>query len=68
MSKPFKKCKYAEFKQISEKAVVIKSFDGQEDILPLSQIIDDEFNACIYVPTWLAEKKKIQVAEKIYWK
>ena len=36
--KPFLKAKCRELKQISAKAVVVKSYDGQEDVLPLSQI------------------------------
>lgn len=65
MAKPFLKAKYRELKKISEKAVVVKSYDGSEDILPISQI--KEGLDCIYIPTWLAEKKKVQCATKKYW-
>jgi hypothetical protein len=36
--KPYLKCKYAECREISPKAAVVKCYDGSEDILPLSQI------------------------------
>lgn len=63
--KPFLKAKYRELKKISDKAVVVKSYDGSEDILPISQI--KEGFDCIYIPTWLAAKKKVQCATKKYW-
>jgi len=63
--KPFLKAKPRELKKISEKAVVVKSYNGEEDILPISQI--REGLDCIYIPTWLAEKKKVQCANKTYW-
>ena len=63
--KPFLKAKYRELKQISAKAVVVKSFDGQEDVLPVSQI--KEGLDCIYIPTWLAAKKNVQCSQKTYW-
>jgi len=63
--KPFLKAKYRELKQISKKAVVVKSYDGQEDVLPVSQI--KEGFDCIYIPTWLAERKNVQCSQKKYW-
>ena len=68
--KPFYRVKYQELKDISEKAVVVKCFDGSEDVLPKSQIID-EFSLgkteSVLVPCWLAEKKNIQYSEKKVW-
>lgn len=64
-SKPFKQCKYCEARHISDKAVLIKSFDGQEDIFPTSQIKFIENVALI--PTWLVDKKSVQVSNKIFW-
>ena len=68
--KPFYRVKYQELRDISEKAVVVKCFDGSEDVLPKSQIID-EFSLgkteSVLVPCWLAEKKNIQYSEKKVW-
>ncbi len=63
--KAYYKVKYAELREISYKAVVVKCFDGSSDVLPKSQI--REMADAIMVPCWLAEKKNLQFAAKKIW-
>jgi hypothetical protein len=63
--RPFYKAKPREIKQISDKAIAVISHNGQEDILPVSQVRDG-FD-CLYIPVWLAEQKNVQCAAKKYW-
>lgn len=63
--KPFHLCKCASAQQVSDKATVIKSFDGSEDIFPTSQII--QVAEGFLIPAWLVELKTIQVSAKIQW-
>ena len=63
--RPFYKAKPRLIKKISEKAIVVLSHDGQEDVLPISQI--REGIDCLYIPTWLADQKEVQCANKTYW-
>ena len=73
--RPYQKCRYAEIRDISEKAVLVRTFDGGEAILPKSQIrgytpesanFGDKGDA-ILVPAWLAEQKNLQVSSKFVW-
>ena len=64
--KPFLKCKYRDLRDISDKAVLVKCFDGSSDVLPKSQI-RILLNDAILVPLWLAEKKSLQFASKKIW-
>lgn len=63
--KPYLKAKPKLVKKISDKALAVTSYDGQEDILPISQV--REGLDCLYIPSWLAEKKNVQCAAKTYW-
>jgi len=64
--KPFLKCKPAEMRQISDKAVVVTCFDGSSAVLPTSQI-KQTYDDAILVPLWLAEKKSLQFSNKKIW-
>ena len=63
--KPFFKAKPARVTKISEKALAVVSHNGEEDILPVSQV--RQGLDCLYIPTWLAQKKNVQCAAKTYW-
>ncbi len=65
--KPYYRCKYAELRDISDKAVVVRCFDGSSDVLPKSQIRHDLLADDILVPAWLAEKKNLQFGSKKVW-
>ena len=63
--KPFLKIKYAELRDISDKAVVVTCYDGSSDVLPTSQLrIGYDF---VLVPCWLAQQKTLQFAQKKVW-
>lgn len=64
--RPYVRVKYAELRDISAKAVVVKCFNGDEAILPKSQIIE-ELDYSILVPQWLADKKPLQFKHKQIW-
>ncbi len=64
--RPYVRVKYAELRDISAKAVVVKCFNGDEAILPKSQIIE-ELDFSILVPQWLADKKPLQFKHKQIW-
>ncbi len=64
--RPYVRVKYAELRDISPKAVVVKCFNGDEAILPKSQIIE-ELDFSILVPQWLADKKPLQFKHKQIW-
>ena len=64
--KPFLKAKPRLIKKISDKAIFVVSHDGQEDILPISQV--HQGMDCLYIPTWLVAKKNVQCASKTYWR
>ena len=51
--KPYQRVRYREFYQVSPKAAKVICFDGSEDVLPLSQIIE-EISDSVLVPVWLA--------------
>ena len=68
--RPYVRVKYAEMRDISPKAVVVKCFNGDEAILPKSQIIEEldyVFGGSILVPQWLADKKPLQFKHKQIW-
>ena len=65
--RPFYKVKYSDLRDISDKAVVVRCFDGSSDVLPKSQIRDCLVEDAILVPCWLAEQKTIQFAAKKIW-
>lgn len=55
-------------RKISEKAYVVRSFDGSEDIIPASQVFgqDNEVQKCeaYWIAAWILPKKNIQWSEK----
>ena len=64
--RPYVRVKYAEMRDISAKAVVVKCFNGDEAILPRSQIIE-ELDYSILVPQWLAAKQPLQFKHTQSW-
>lgn len=69
MSKrPYLRVKYKELKNITEKAILVTCFDGSSAILPKSHVQQNTFSDILYVPTWLAEKKPLQYANKKEWR
>lgn len=59
-------------KDVSDKAVLIESFDGRKDIFPNSQIFANDYDVeksiAIWVAAWILEKKDIQFSrKKIAW-
>tara|TARA_Y100001972_G_C7657837_1_gene331417 strand:+ start:2722 stop:2934 length:213 start_codon:yes stop_codon:yes gene_type:complete len=66
--KPFHIVRFRELKNISEKAIAIKCYDGSEAVLPKSQIHIHPFkDDVIFVPRWLIDQKQIQFKEKATW-
>jgi len=68
--RPYVRVKYAEMRDISPKAVVVKCFNGDEAVLPKSQIIEEldyVFGGSILVPQWLADQKPLQFKHKQIW-
>ena len=55
-------------RKISEKAYRVRSFDGSEDIIPVSQVFgpDYEVEKCeaYWIAAWILEKKSIQYSSK----
>lgn len=51
-------------RKISDKAYIVRSFDGSEDIIPASQVFgqDYEVQKCdaYWISAWILEKKSIQ--------
>ena len=62
---PYYRVKYAELKSISEKAWIVRCYDGSQDMLPKSQCLQSLDS--LLVPVWLAQKKTIQYAQKKIW-
>lgn len=60
--KPYYRVKYAELKSISEKAWIVRCYDGSQDMLPKSQCLESLDS--LLVPAWLAEKKQYSIAIK----
>jgi len=54
--------------KISDKAYAVRSFDGSEDIIPVSQVFgpDYEVQKCeaYWISAWILEKKSIQYSDK----
>ena len=55
-------------RKISDKAYAVRSFDGSEDIIPVSQVFgpDYEVEKCeaYWIAAWILEKKSIQYSGK----
>ena len=55
-------------RKISDKAYAVRSFDGSEDIIPVSQVFgpDYEVQKCeaYWISAWILEKKSIQWSDK----
>tara|TARA_A100000164_G_C21585029_1_gene620249 strand:- start:414 stop:623 length:210 start_codon:yes stop_codon:yes gene_type:complete len=66
--RPYLRVKYKELKNITEKAILVTCFDGSSAILPKSYVQHHGLNDILYVPTWLAEKKPLQYANKKEWR
>jgi len=64
--KPYYRVKYAELKSISDKAWIVRCYDGSQDMLPKSQCLQSIDS--LLVPAWLAEKKSIQYSNKKVWR
>lgn len=65
--KPYLKCTFKEIFEISDRAVVVKCYDGSSDVLPKSQIKESQVENSILVPCWLANKKDLQFGSKKIW-
>ena len=68
--RPYVRVKYAEMRDISPKAVVVKCFNGDEAILPKSQLSEElayVFGGSSLVPQWLADQKPLQFKHKQIW-
>ena len=64
--------RYKELIEISDKAVLIKSFDGSKDLIPISQIFSVDYDPyksdAIWVAAWILKKKNIQYSsKKVAW-
>lgn len=58
--------KFQSIKAISEKAVVIKCWDGSEDVIPTSQILEGASAAdgeC-WIASWILPQKNLQYSDK----
>ena len=55
-------------RKISDKAYAVRSFDGSEDIIPVSQVFgpDYEVEKCeaYWIAAWILPKKSIQWSDK----
>lgn len=53
---------------ISDRCYKARSFDGSEDLIPVSQIFGQDFDVgksdAYWISQWVLEKKKIQWSEK----
>ncbi len=67
MKKPFLKCKYKELRIISDKAIVVKCYNGDSAVLPKSQVHQNLADDSVLVPVWLAEQKTLQFSAKQVW-
>lgn len=54
--------------KISDKAYMVRSFDGAEDIIPASQIFGQDFDVAkcdaYWIAAWILPKKNIQWSDK----
>ena len=54
--------------KISDKAYMVRSFDGAEDIIPASQIFGQDFGVAkcdaYWIAAWILPKKNIQWSDK----
>lgn len=57
-----------EIKDISDKAVLIVSYNGKEDVIPKSQIYGFDNSAqkseAVWIAKWILEKKNLQYSKK----
>ncbi len=60
--------RYADLRVLSPKAVLLKSFDGSEAVIPRSQIFGEDFSSskseAVWVSAWILERKGIQYSAK----
>ncbi len=59
-------------RKISEKAYKVRSFDGNEDIIPASQVFGPDYDVqkseAYWISAWILEKKSLQYsAKKTAW-
>ena len=58
----------AEVIDISDRAVLVKSFNGAKDVIPRSQIFGYDYSVqkcdAIWIAAWILEKKSIQYSKK----
>lgn len=55
-------------RKISDKAYAVRSFDGSEDIIPVSQVFGPDYGVqkceAYWIAAWILEKKSIQYSSK----
>ncbi len=55
-------------RKISDKAYRVRSFDGSEDIIPVSQVFGQDYDVtkseAYWIAAWILEKKSIQYSSK----
>lgn len=56
--------KVKEAKRITEKAWLLQTWDGREDIVPASQIEGWDTENALWVSEWILEKKDLQWSSK----
>lgn len=54
--------------RITDKAYKVRSFDGSEDIIPVSQVFGQDYDVtkseAYWIAAWILEKKSIQYSSK----
>ena len=60
------------FTYISDRAMLIESFDGSKDVFPISQFFGNDYDVekstALWISAWILEKKSIQFSKKkIAW-
>lgn len=55
-------------RKISDKAYAVRSFDGSEDIIPVSQVFGPDYDVqkceAYWIAAWILPKKSIQYSDK----
>ena len=55
-------------RKISDKAYAVRSFDGSEDIIPVSQVFGPDYDVqkceAYWIAAWILPKKSIQWSDK----
>lgn len=59
------KIKCSEIKRITPKCYLLKDYNGNEDLYPFSQIIEEE--DFVWCALWLAEKKSLIYSKHEFW-